>query len=499
MVKTLAEINERIKSGDAVIVSADEMPEIVEKVGLTEAAKSVDIVTTGTFGAMCSSGAFLNFGHSNPPIKMQNVFLNDVEAYGGLAAVDAYIGATQVSNELGMEYGGGHVIEDLIAGKKIRLSATSYGTDCYPTKNIETELTLSDLNQAYLFNPRNNYQKYVAATNSSENTVKTYMGTLLAEFGNVNYAGTGSISPLLNDPNYETIGFGTRIFLGGGIGRICGEGTQHSPENGFGTLAVKGNLADMDERFVRGAVIAEYGTSLMVGIGIPIPILNESIAKATAITNDKIETSILDYAVGRVDRPVISKVDYEQLMSGSIKINGKKVKTASLSSFKLAFEIMDIQREWIEDKKYFFCEDIESLPKKTKVKPMKISTKIPAVGEIMTKKVYTAFSNTPLKEVSKIIIDYGVDQIPIVDEKGVLKGIVSPTDFIKATAKNAKKAFEVMTKKVMCAKKNQSIDELSRKLLRRGFNSAPVVDDEGKIIGIITLSDINRAYERLKR
>jgi L-aspartate semialdehyde sulfurtransferase len=119
MPKTISEINDKIKRGDAVVIRADEMPDIVARKGSAKAAKEVDVVTTGTFGAMCSSGAIINFGHSNPPIKMQKVWLNEVEAYGGLAAVDTYLGATELSLDRGMEYGGGHVIEDLVSGREI--------------------------------------------------------------------------------------------------------------------------------------------------------------------------------------------------------------------------------------------------------------------------------------------------------------------------------------------------------------------------------------------
>lgn len=77
--KTYEEINEKIKKGDAVVVTAEEMVKIVEEQGEKKAAKEIDVVTTGTFGAMCSSGAFLNFGHSDPPIKMEQLWLNDVK------------------------------------------------------------------------------------------------------------------------------------------------------------------------------------------------------------------------------------------------------------------------------------------------------------------------------------------------------------------------------------------------------------------------------------
>ncbi len=183
--KSIEEINRKIREGDVVVVTAEEMKKIVEELGTKKAAEEVDVVTTGTFGAMCSSGVFMNFGHSDPPIKMQKVWLNDVEAYTGIAAVDAYLGVTQISETKGFEYGGAHVIEDLVKGKEVELKAIAHGTDCYPRKEIITEITLEDLNQAVMLNPRNAYQRYKAATNSSDRLLRTYMGTLLPNFGNV--------------------------------------------------------------------------------------------------------------------------------------------------------------------------------------------------------------------------------------------------------------------------------------------------------------------------
>jgi len=132
----------------------------------------------------------------------------------GLAAVDSYIGAAEVSGDLGIEYGGAHVICDLIDGKKIRLQAYGKGTDCYPRKELDTYITKESINEAYLFNPRNCYQNYSAAVNASDRALYTYMGVLEPCMGNINYSTTGELSPLLNDPYLRTIGIGTKIFLG---------------------------------------------------------------------------------------------------------------------------------------------------------------------------------------------------------------------------------------------------------------------------------------------
>ena len=235
--KTFAEINRKIKEGQAVVVTAEEMIGITRDAGAVEAARKVDVVTTGTFGIMCSSGAFLNIGHTQPRLRASKVFLNGVEAYAGIAAVDCYIGATQTQEDDPLNkvfpgrfrYGGGHVIEDLVAGREVELVAYSYGTDCYPKREHRATMTLKNTPDAVLLNPRNAYQNYSCAVNFSKKTIYTYMGILRPDCTNANYSTSGQLSPLLNDPLYRTIGIGTRIFLGGGVGYVIGAGTQHNP------------------------------------------------------------------------------------------------------------------------------------------------------------------------------------------------------------------------------------------------------------------------------
>jgi uncharacterized protein (DUF39 family) len=380
--KTYAEINAKIKSGRAVVVTAEEIIDRVAADGYAKTAATVDVVTTATFGPMCSTGAFLNFGHADPPIRMGKVWLNDVPAYAGLAAVDAYIGATELSETQGMGYGGANVIEDLISGKKVKLRATSYGTDCYPRKEITTEITLKDLNQAYLFNPRNCYQNYEVVVNSSAKTLYTYMGTLLPHFGNATYSTSGELSPLLNDPDYRTIGIGTRIFLGGGVGYVAWEGTQHNPcqnrdENRIptslaGTLALIGDLKQMNREYLRAALFNRYGISVYVGVGIPIPILDEAMLKCTAITNKEIKTTVYDFGVGRRSRPDFGQVNYAQLRSGAININDKTIPTAPLSSLAQARKIAATLKEWIAAGRFLLTEPVQPLPATNRVNSLEI-------------------------------------------------------------------------------------------------------------------------------
>jgi len=380
--KTIHQINARIRSGKVVVVTAEEIIDIVKNEGPEAAARHVDVVTTGTFAPMCSSGAFINFGHSTPPIKASRVWLNRVPAYGGLAAVDCYIGATEPAEDDPLNkvypgefnYGGGHVLQDLVDGKSVHLRAEAYGTDCYPNRRVEKEVTLKTLPQATLCNPRNAYQNYNCAVNLTNKTVYTYMGTLKPRAANANYCSAGQLSPLFNDPYYRTIGLGTRIFLGGGVGYVTWHGTQHNPAvertpqgvplRPAGTLWVMGDLKQMSSAFLVGVGIQGYGCSLAVGLGVPIPLLNEEIAAQTGISDEEIFTQVIDYGsdypqgVGRS----LAQVSYAELKSGVIMFQGRRVPTVPLSSVVKAREIAATLKTWIAKGRFLLGEPQFTLP-----------------------------------------------------------------------------------------------------------------------------------------
>jgi uncharacterized protein (DUF39 family) len=384
MAKTIDEINEKIKQGKAVVVTAEEIIELAQEKGAKKAAQEVDVVTTGTFGPMCSSGAYFNIGHSKPRIKLGGgrAYLNDVPAYTGLAAADLFIGANALPDDDPrnkvypgeFNYGGGHVIEELVAGKDVRLEAIAYGTDCYPRKKLETWINIKDLNEAVLFNIRNANQNYNVAANTSDKTIYTYMGVLRANLGNINYATAGQLSPLLNDPYYKTIGIGTRVFLGGGTGFVAWYGTQHNPDvprtekgvpkRGAGTICLIGDLKQMSPRWLMGTSMLGYGCNLTVGVGVPIPILSEEILGYTTVTDAEIFAAIIDYsdAYPNMKPDILGEVSYAELKSGKVKLKGKEVPTASLSSYPRAVEIANALKEWIKSGKFLLTEPVAPLP-----------------------------------------------------------------------------------------------------------------------------------------
>lgn len=380
--RTIAEINDKISRKSAVVCTVEQLKVRVAEVGISQTAKEVDVITTGTFEPMESSGAIINLGHTDPPIKIRSCWLDGVLAYSGFGAVDLYLGATQSVDypstvEAGddpesKERGGGHVIEDLIAGKPVQLRATGQTTDCYPRASFETTITRDTINQFYLYNPRNLYQNFIVGVNGGDRPLYTYLGPLQPRLANAVYSSPGAISPLLNDPDLQLIGIGTRIFLGGGIGYVAWEGTQHfplqkrlpnqTPIGPSATLALIGDAKQMNRRWVRGCYFKNYGPSLMLGVGVPLPVLHEEVVEKCAVGDKDLVAPVVDFSIPRRVRPTFGLVSYAQLKSGRIIIEGKQVRVAPLASIYLSRQVALELKQWIEEGKFTLSERVAPIP-----------------------------------------------------------------------------------------------------------------------------------------
>ena len=501
MEKSLDLINARIRDGTARVVTADEMPGIVDELGEEGALAEVDVVTTGTFGAMCSSGAFFNFGHADPPIRMERVWLNDVEAYAGIAAVDAYLGATQEADTKDRPYGGAHVLEELVAGSTVELRATSRGTDCYPRRSITTELLLEDMNQAVMLNPRNSYQRYNAATNTTDRTLSTYMGTLLPRCGNVSYSGAGTLSPLANDPGFRVIGSGVPIFLAGAEGMVVGEGTQHSAGGGFGTLMVTGDMKQMRQVFLRAAVMNGYGVTLYVGIGVPIPVLDTGIVRSTAVRDEDILTEVIDYGTPRRDRPSMATVSYADLKSGSIELCGETVRTSSLSSYRRARMVAQELKAWIEAGKMELALPTRRLDPTKRAKPMRETAVTPRVRDIMNRQVISITEDEEIRVAAKRLLKDETNHLPVLDGSGALVGIITTYDVSKAVVNDGRlrQVKDIMTRKVIKTTPDEPVDIAAQKLERNNISALPVVDTTNRVVGILSAIDLGKLFGGRRR
>jgi uncharacterized protein (DUF39 family) len=281
-------------------------------------------------------------------------------------------------------FGGGHAIEKLVAGKTLQLFALSYGTDEYPRRELRTWFSLRDLNQAIMVNPRNCYQNYNVAINTSSRRIYTYLGQLDPEMGNCTYCSAGQLSPLLNDPFYEAIGVGTAVWLAGARGHVYAEGTQHCPtclrsesglpREGAGTLALTADMKAMRPEFVRGVSLRGYGVSLALGIAIPIPILNRDVLRRTTVRDGDILAPVVDYShdyphkTGRV----LCEVTYEALRRGEIQVQGRTVRVGALSSYCKALECAELLKEEIARGDFLLSPPLQALPREQTMKALQV-------------------------------------------------------------------------------------------------------------------------------
>jgi uncharacterized protein (DUF39 family) len=120
----------------------------------------------------------------------------------------------------------------------------------------------------------------------------------------------------------------------------------------------------MNPRWLVGTSYQGYGTTLTVGIGLPIPILSDEILNYTLVKDADIFAPIIDYSETYPNRipDVLGEIDYAQLKSGKVEIRGKEVPTASLSSYIKAVEIASTLKGWIQEGKFLLTEPVAPIP-----------------------------------------------------------------------------------------------------------------------------------------
>jgi CBS domain-containing protein len=212
------------------------------------------------------------------------------------------------------------------------------------------------------------------------------------------------------------------------------------------------------------------------------------------VRDEDIFVSIKDYGVpSRPDlRPIVKKASYSELRSGKVKIKGKDVPSSSLSSYKMAVEITEVLKKWIQERKFYLTSPVETLPIQRVVKPLEIKRKELRVSDVMRTRVITANPDDDVKEVAKKLVEKGIDHLPVVDETKTLIGIVTSWDLARALASGKGKLAEIMTKRVITALQNESIDVVARRMAKHNISGLPVVDEANRVIGIVTTDDISK-------
>ncbi|MBD3229169.1 MAG: methanogenesis marker 16 metalloprotein [Candidatus Lokiarchaeota archaeon] len=310
--KTIKEINEKIEDGNAVVMTADELCDIVRNYGEDEVkVEDVDVVTAATRGLM--SGTFnifsINVEERNVFRKAKKISLNGIPGYAGpcpnerLGLVECIVYGTGVSEEKPNEYGGGHLFRDILEGKAI---------DCFiktiEEKEIRKEITKDDIEFAKLVATRNSFKNYMAFTNKRNDSVKTifHVKDFEGPLKEITVSGCGEINPLEKDPTFSAIGIGTKILINGAVGYVMGTGTRSYKARP--NLSVFGKFLEMDPHYM-GGFITSAGPEVVNSIAIPIPVLNEHILNQLKVIDKNVELP-----VGEIhDRVAFQTSDYSKV------------------------------------------------------------------------------------------------------------------------------------------------------------------------------------------
>jgi uncharacterized protein (DUF39 family) len=137
---------------------------------------------------------------------------------------------------------------------------------------------------------------------------------------------------------------------------------NRTPVGPAATLALIGDAKQMDARWVRGCYFKDYGPSLMLGVGVPLPVLNEEVVANCAVKDQDLVAPVVDFSIPRRVRPTFGVVSYAQLKYGRITIDGKPVRVAPLASLFLSRQVADALKQWIEGGTFTLTEPVAPMP-----------------------------------------------------------------------------------------------------------------------------------------
>lgn len=141
------------------------------------------------------------------------------------------------------------------------------------------------------------------------------------------------------------------------------------------------------------------------------------------------------------------------------------------------------------------------------------------VGHIMERNAYRCLDTATLEEVTAQLIELGVSSLPVVDGRERVVGFISDGDIMRAIAEHktrsifsggaptllyyddesvedkvrslkTRNVMELATRKVLCVTETQSIGRVANILSKKKFKKLPVIDDDGRLVGIIRRSSI---------
>jgi CBS domain-containing protein len=252
----------------------------------------------------------------------------------------------------------------------------------------------------------------------------------------------------------------------------------------------------MSQDFLRAATMFGYGVTLYVGLGVPLPVIDTDVVRATAIRDEDITVDLLDYGIPSRNRPVLRKVNYSELRSGSVSLNGEEVRTSSLSSFRRARIVADSLKDWIEKGKMELCLPTQPINPTKQVRPMHETVKGPRVLDIMDRNVVSIGEEEEIKGAARRLLKGETNHLPVINREGRLVGIVTTFDVSKAVANPGKARLvrDIMKKKVITTTPDEAVDNAVRKLEQHNISALPVVDTQNHVVAMLTAIDLGKLF-----
>ncbi len=116
------------------------------------------------------------------------------------------------------------------------------------------------------------------------------------------------------------------------------------------------------------------------------------------------------------------------------------------------------------------------------------------VGQVMTHEVITVTPSTPLPELKEILRTHRISGTPVVNEDGDLVGVISIEDLLRAYEDGDFRAVvgERMSTAMITVREADSVDTAAQKFQQTGVGRLPVVNAWGQLVGMLTKGDISR-------
>ncbi|WP_371645673.1 CBS domain-containing protein [Streptomyces sp. NBC_00597] len=122
------------------------------------------------------------------------------------------------------------------------------------------------------------------------------------------------------------------------------------------------------------------------------------------------------------------------------------------------------------------------------------------VADLMTPTAVTVGRTTSFKEIARLLKDFDITAVPVVDEAGHPVGVVSEADLLRRRpAGGAATAEQLMTSPAVTARPEWSVVRAARLMQRHGVKRLPVIGTDGRVTGVLSRSDLIGLFLRRDR